>query len=267
MIAYFDESGSHQGAPVFGLACFVAREPDWEDFKKRWGGLLDQQAIPEIHMADLEARRGHFEGWSQDRYEGVRSAIGIILNSARLWGFYNAFLMKDYDEVVQRPKPGRRFYWPATPYTISLQAILEMMAERMAPDLQPTGTITCVCDRNDQAAGKARGRFEFLRKSRANWERLYPILAFASRRDELALQAADVLVYENCRWMQTWVRHQENGTSPSEDERRPLLTGLVRTGRMQGLFFDRKQIQALWIAAQRQTADHEAATTLDEQED
>jgi hypothetical protein len=56
MIASFDESGSHQGAPVFGLACFVARERQWEDFRNRWRRLLDQQAVPEIHMADLEAR-------------------------------------------------------------------------------------------------------------------------------------------------------------------------------------------------------------------
>ncbi len=55
MIAYFDESGSHQGAPVFGLACFVARERQWADFRNRWRRLLDQQAVPEIHMADLEA--------------------------------------------------------------------------------------------------------------------------------------------------------------------------------------------------------------------
>jgi len=86
MIAYFDESGSHQGASVFGLACFVARERHWEDFKNRWRRLLDQQAIPEIHMADLEARRGHFEGWPQERYELVRSTIGAILSGVRSVG-------------------------------------------------------------------------------------------------------------------------------------------------------------------------------------
>ena len=242
MIAYFDESGSHQGASVFGLACFVARERQWEDFRNRWRRLLDQQAVPEIHMADLEARRGHFAGWSEERYELVRSTIGAILTGVRLWGFYNAFLMKDYDEVIRRPKPGRRFYWAATPYIISLQAILEMMAEQMVPRLQPADTITCVCDRNKQAAGEARKRFEFLRKSRPDWERLYPTLTFASMQDELSLQAADVLVYENCRWMQTWVQHQETGTNASEDEMRPIMKRLIRTGRMKGLFFDRDHL-------------------------
>jgi len=261
VIAYFDESGSHQGAPVFGLACFVARQRDWDDFANRWRRLLDQQAIPEIHMAHREARRGHFEGWSQERYALVTSTIGAILSGVRLWGFYNAFLMKDYDEVIQRPKPGRRFYWAAKPYIISLQAILEMMAEQMTPRLQPPGTITCVCDRNKQAAGEARERFEFLRKSRANWERLYPTLAFASMRDELSLQAADVLVYENCRWMQTLVRHRENGTSPSEHEMRPLMRRLSKTRRMKGLFFDRNHIRSVWTAALRsenRTADQAA---------
>ncbi len=251
MIAYFDESGSHQGASVFGLACFVAHERHWNDFRKRWRHLLDQQSVPEIHMADLEARRGHFEGWSQERYELVRTTIGVILSGVRLWGFYNAFLMKDYDAVIQRPKPGRRFYWAATPYVVSLQAILEMMADRMAPRLQPTGTIVCVCDRNDQAAGEARQRFEFLRKTRPGWDRFYPSLTFASMKDELRLQAADVLVYENCRWMQTWVQHHGNGTSPSEGEMRPLMKRLIHTKRMKGLFFDRHQIRALWTAANR----------------
>src|SRR5439155_1220414 len=50
---------------------------------------------------------------------------------------------------------------------------------------------------------------EFQKKSRGNRERLYPSLAFASMRDELCLQAADVLVYDKCRWMQTWVRPQQ----------------------------------------------------------
>jgi hypothetical protein len=264
VIAYFDESGSHQGAPVFGLACFVAHERHWNDFRKRWRRLLDQQSVPEIHMADLEARRGYFKGWSQERYELLRTTIGIILSGVRLWGFYNAFLMKDYDAVIQRPKPGRRFYWPATPYMISFQAILEMMADRMASRLQPTGKIVCVCDRNDQAAGEARQRFEFLRKTRAGWEHLYPTLTFTSMKDELCLQAADVLVYENCRWMQTWVRHGENGTSPSEDEMRPLMKRLIKTERMKGLFFDRRQIRALWMAANRsneQTAQEVGSTS------
>jgi hypothetical protein len=270
MIACFDESGSHQGAPVFGLACFVARERQWDNFRNRWRRLLDQQAVPEIHMADLEARRGHFEGWSDERYELVRTTIGIILTGVRLWGFYNAFLMKDYDAVIQRPKRGRRFYWAATPYVISLQAILEMMAEKMASGLRRAETITCVCDRNKQVAGEARQRFESLRQTRTDWGRVYSGLSFASMRDDLALQAADVLVYENCRWMQTWVRHQENGTSPSETEKRPLMKRLVKTGRMKGLFFDRDQIRALWVAAQRseqRTVEDDAARTLNEPED
>ncbi len=91
----------------------------------------------------------------------------------------------------------------------SFQAILETMTEWTVPRLQPADTITCVCDRNEPAAGEARQRFEFLRKSRGNRERLYPSLAFASMRDELCLQAANVLVYDKCRWMQTWVRPQQ----------------------------------------------------------
>jgi len=129
VIAYFDESGSDQGAPVFGLACFVARERHWQKFNARWSRLLDQQSIPDIHMADLQARQGYFKGWSHEKYELLCDTIGIILSRLPLWGFYNAFVMAHYDEVIHRPEKRRRYYWAGTPYLVSLQAILEMMAE------------------------------------------------------------------------------------------------------------------------------------------
>jgi len=91
----------------------------------------------------------------------------------------------------------------------SFQAILEAMTEWTVPRLQPADTITCVCDRNEPAAGEARQRFEFLRKSRGTGSASIPALPSHRCGMELCLQAADVLVYDKCRWMQTWVRPQQ----------------------------------------------------------
>ena len=92
MIAYFDESGSHEGTTVFGLACVVGREARWDAFRERWQRLLDNERVRDIHMVDLEARRGHFERWPAQRYRAVRDTIGAILTgSLRFYFFFNAF--------------------------------------------------------------------------------------------------------------------------------------------------------------------------------
>jgi hypothetical protein len=103
VIAYVDEGGSHKGTTVFGLACLVGRENDWDTFRARWERLLWREGIPDVHMVDLEARRGPYESWPDERYRRLRDQVGAIMAGwIPLYSFFNPFFMKDYDQVVRR---------------------------------------------------------------------------------------------------------------------------------------------------------------------
>jgi hypothetical protein len=247
VIAYFDESGSHEGTTVFGLACVVGREARWDVFRQRWQRLLHKEGLPDIHMADLEARKAQFEGWPAQRYRAVRDTIGGILTGS-LWFYFfsNAFFMADYDAVIIRAQR-RRQYYVRTPYTLSMQVLLEMMWDALQPRLRPGEQITCVFDRNDQVRGEATRIFADLMRKKPGWCDVYRGPLFESRLTEPPLQAADVFAYESRLAMEMMAGARRHAV-------RPLLRRLIATKRIEGKYYTRDEIRRLGMAMMRAAA-------------
>jgi len=247
VIAYFDESGSHEGTTVFGLACVVGREAAWDAFRQRLQRLLQKEGVRDIHMVDLEARQEQFKGWPAQRYRAVRDTIGAILTGSLRFSFFsNAFFMADYDAVIIRP-PRRRRYYVRTPYTLSMQVLLEMVWERLQPQLRPDEHITCVFDRNDQVRGEATRIFADLMRNKPGWRDVYRGPLFESRLAEPPLQVADVLAYENRLAMEMLADARPRAA-------RPLLHRLVATKRIDGKYYKRDEIRRLGMAMKREAA-------------
>jgi hypothetical protein len=203
-------------------------------------------------MVDLEARQEQFKGWPAQRYRAVRDTIGAILTGSLRFSFFsNAFFMADYDAVIIRT-PRRRRYYVRTPYTLSMQVILEMIWDRLQPRLRTGEHITCVFDRNDQVHGEASRIFSDLMGNKAGWRNVYRGPIFESRLSEPALQAADVLAYETRLAMEMMAGARRR-------EVRPLLRRLIATKRIEGKYYGRDEIRRLGMTMMREAARRGAA--------
>jgi hypothetical protein len=67
LTGYFDESGTHAGAGVSGMAGFVADKRQWAKFEKRTGKLFARYRITGFHAVDVRRTKADFAGWSIDR--------------------------------------------------------------------------------------------------------------------------------------------------------------------------------------------------------
>lgn len=73
---YFDGSGQTSGKDLFvTLAGYVGPPEAWAVFDERWRGLLTRLGLTHFHMADANARRGEFKGWSEDRVHAARARL------------------------------------------------------------------------------------------------------------------------------------------------------------------------------------------------
>jgi hypothetical protein len=92
--AYFDESGSHTGAPVTAMAGYVADERQWQRFNARVGELFAQFGVSEFHLVDLRHSSGDFAGWSVDRKIELTDELQHIANESLESGV-TAFLSEE----------------------------------------------------------------------------------------------------------------------------------------------------------------------------
>jgi len=65
--AYFDESGTHAGAELTGMAGFLGDVRQWRKFEKRAGKLFKRFRIDVFHTIDVRRTDKDFAGWSVDR--------------------------------------------------------------------------------------------------------------------------------------------------------------------------------------------------------
>jgi hypothetical protein len=78
---YFDESGTHAGAPVIVVAGYVAPERGWRRLEIKWKKVLTQERADHYHAKDLMADppRGIYEGWSRKKADKLTGRLVPIV--------------------------------------------------------------------------------------------------------------------------------------------------------------------------------------------
>lgn len=77
--AYFDESGSHHGAPVLCMAGYIIGRGQAKLLTKEWSAVLKAKSLTHFHMTDCAHGNGEFANLSKiERVEVARKLIEII---------------------------------------------------------------------------------------------------------------------------------------------------------------------------------------------
>jgi hypothetical protein len=79
--AYFDESDTHGAAPDVILSAFLGTARQWELFERRLKDMQRRFGFRIFHATHFRARRGEFEGWSDDKCSEFLAELTALIGA------------------------------------------------------------------------------------------------------------------------------------------------------------------------------------------
>lgn len=194
--AYFDESGTHAGAPVSAMAGFVGDQRQWRKFQKRTGKLFSRFRVNVFHAIDVRRGDNDFDGWSVDRKIEFHDEFQHIINETLEDGVVTFIRDDDYHyyRALNWPKKTR----PDSKYTLMFRACLAHVIQTVGhipQTIEPR--LHVVLENGHNNAEDVRRSYNWVREraKTPSSKRVLAGLAFANKDDCLPLAAADVFAY------------------------------------------------------------------------
>lgn len=104
---YLDETGTHDGSPVMGVAGYVFMRSKARKFTKVWNAHLAAQGIPFFHMADCAPGNAHYKKWTTNRRDAhERTLIKLIQNTSE-FGFAECCSLHGMENLKSLEMPSR----------------------------------------------------------------------------------------------------------------------------------------------------------------
>lgn len=231
--AYVDDSVSNIGDRRLVLAGLIQSEATWATFDRDWRRVLaESPTISYFKMAEAQNRRDQFKGFSEKERNRKLYALADVIARHAPWGFHASVSISDYRELVEPAAP----FPMRTPYFLLFYAILFGVA-RMHKAL----SVNEPCDFIfDQCSGLDKKTLPMLKDMIASsgglWgDRIGDEVRFADDKDEVAIQAADLLA-----WL---IRREGDGPLPLHYE--GLMEKLVIYGVNQFTDIDRSTLERI----------------------
>lgn len=127
LTAYFDESGTHEGSGLAGMAGFVGDARQWRKFEKRAGRLFKRFGVDVFHTIDVRRTDKDFEGWKVDQKIEFLDEFQHIINETLESGVA-AFISDDdykYFSNLEWPRKARK----DSKYTVLFRACLAQIVD------------------------------------------------------------------------------------------------------------------------------------------
>lgn len=191
--AYVDDSVSNTGDRRLVLAALIHNEATWAAFDMDWRRVLaEPPAIAYLKMAEAQNRRDQFKGFSEKERNRKLHALADVIARHAPWGFHASVSTSDYRELIEPAAP----FPMRTPYFLLFYAIVFGVA-RMHEALNVNEPCDFVFD---QCSGLDKKTLPMLNDmiatSGGSWgDRISGSVRFADDRDEVAIQASDLLAW------------------------------------------------------------------------
>lgn len=191
--AFIDDSISSVGERRLVLAALIQSDATWSAFATDWRRTLAAQpAITYLKMAEAQNRRGQFKGFSEKERNRKLHALADIVARHAPWGFHASISTRDYRELIEPAAP----YPMRTPYFFLFYAVLFGVA-RMHEALAVNEPCDFVFDNYSGLDKKTLPMLnDMVATSSGNWgDRISGRVQFADDKEEIAIQAADMLAW------------------------------------------------------------------------
>lgn len=209
--AYFDESGSHTGAPILCVAGYLFEKEKCRQLDLEWGEVLHGFQLPYFHMVDCAHGNPPFEHLNlQERIQCETLMIGLI-KKYMIHGFSVTIDEAQYDawRTDQYPLFGSAYSWCCW---MSLLGV-ESWAEKNNFD----GKIAYFFEAGHDSQGEAN---RIMAESMDIPGIRYASHTFAKKMELRPLQTADILAWQAAKFRREWI----NGKKKPRADFRSLVT-------------------------------------------
>lgn len=203
MHVYVDESGTHDGARVMGLAGYIFEASQAARFSRDWQKCLQKIGIPFAHMTDCANGNGVYTALSLDeRVQSERLLIESIKRRSKV-GIATLVDPSIYEEVCGSD--------PKTPsaYSFCVLAFVSA-ATRWAEKMSFKGRFAYFFEGGHRFQAQANASINDLPRSKSPARDFYLSHSFFDKKDAPPLQAADMLAWQACHYFERASRsHQK----------------------------------------------------------
>jgi hypothetical protein len=245
-VAYLDESGSYPHTRVLAIAGYAAPAIEWARLEYVWKKMLRSWNVNAFHMVDCIHGRGEFTGWDQQRRNAAIKEVIDLVVGYDVHGIGAAVLLRDYEALVT----GRARREIGEPWHLCLRHLVFEVSRRI-DRLPRSEWVAFVCDLQEEFSAEASRMYERCREN-PEWPQQNRLgtLTFASSKEEVGLQVADLLAYET-------FRHLDNKLYCNREIRKSL-DRLVHERPYFGAYYTREELEPLaakWRDEQHVPAD------------
>jgi Protein of unknown function (DUF3800) len=253
LIGYFDESGTHDEAPVAAIAGYIARVEDWAPIEIQWRqelASLASRGVKTFHMAHCLGQWSEFSRVPKAECDSLIERLSGILERADIKAIWSAVDVPDWNAVTTSRF---REVFPK-PYDFCFQGVLREIMLWQRQHLDENEEIQLFFSLQDEYEQRSLNAFKAWK---ANNPEFFKSLTYASPRDFPALQATDMLAHQtHVEWRM--IQH-EGLTARNNYGYNPLLTKITtRNGMGRGGLYDALALQGVLKSFERQPSSHGA---------
>ncbi len=204
--AYFDDAGSHAGAPVVVVGGLVGTVDQWESLEEAWERQL-ANPLPEVgkpclsmfHMSPCEAGDGEFEGYKPVERALVAQHFRRVIARSNLASTASAIDVAAWDDLVTGPVRGFLGAALEKCFMNCLDRVRDYAFDH------PNGKYVAVVFDQGIENDRLHELIDLYKRGPEDTRTNFSSIIFAKVKDYYPLQAADLVATQNYWLAQEWL--------------------------------------------------------------
>jgi hypothetical protein len=198
LTAYFDASGANAGQTAFAVGGWISTVEKWTQFNFAWKEMLGLHNARIFHASELESRKGRYSAWSKEQKRAFQGDAYAMIERLALTAISSVVVKTDFDHqfLFENYKEGAIGAY----YNFCMIHCMGSVAA-WANAQHYNGEIAYIFEAGDEGERRANaGLAETLEDPEKKSKFRMGSDSFLPKENAGPLQAADIWVYEICKY-------------------------------------------------------------------
>jgi hypothetical protein len=196
MIAFLDESGTHAGSRVTAMAGYLIKPDALPVLENQWSSTLREFQLDELHMREFVPPHGKYSEWDEERRRTLLEQLILIIHQHSSVGVGAAVEMTEFVATTHEFAHSKAPDLVQSPYEWCFR-YCSVQAAAWADASNCHGLIDYVLDGGCSCRGRLHQSFRMSTENNELRQRFrLGTISFATGKEAVALQCADLLAYE-----------------------------------------------------------------------